>query len=182
MSEFGIKNMGFFSNVGGNSAISGTSYGSFYDTTTQTATLPNTAYAMKLNSSDSPITSGVIVTNDSLGNPTQVQVAHSGIYNFQFSAQLQRISGTNSQIVDIWLRKNDNGASGNLANTNSKVELQGTLNYLLCAWNFFVSMNANDFIQLMWSTTSTNIEIFYDVANALHPATPSLIVTMNKVS
>jgi hypothetical protein len=135
---------------------------------------------MKLNSSDSPSTSGVVITNNAQGNPTRILVKQTGIYNLQFSAQLQRSSGTNSQVVDIWLRKNDN--TGDLANTNTHVEMQGTLNYLVTAWNFFVSLNANDFVELMWATTSTTIQLYYDAPSSPHPATPSLIVTMNKVS
>jgi hypothetical protein len=184
MSEFGIKNMGFFSNVGGNSAISGTSYGSFYDTTIQSATLINTPYPMKLNSSDSPSNSGVVVANDGQGNPTLITANVKGIYNLQFSAQLQRSSGGQSETIDIWLRKNDSGSSGNLANTNTHVSVQSNSTFLVTAWNFFVSLNAGDYVQLMWSTTATTIQLFYDVPNLVipHPATPSLIVTMNKVS
>lgn len=180
MARFGCNDIGFFGNLSGGSAITGTPYGSFYDTTIQSATLPNTAYAMKLNSSDSPYTSGVVITNNAQGNPTRILVKQTGIYNLQFSAQLQRSSGTNSQVVDIWLRKNDN--TGDLANTNTHVEMQGTLNYLVTAWNFFVSLNANDFVELMWATTSTTIQLYYDAPSSPHPATPSLIVTMNKVS
>lgn len=182
MSEFGIKNMGFFSLVGGSSAVSGNSYGSFFDTTIQSAVAINTDYAMKLNTSDSPSTSGVVVANDGSGFPTLIKANVGGIYNLQFSAQFQRSSGGTSETIDIWLRKNDSGASGNLANTNTKVSVQANATYLVTAWNFFVSLNAGDFVQLMWATTSTAIQLYYDTATALHPATPSLIVTMNKVS
>lgn len=184
MSEFGIKNMGFYSNVAGSSAISGNSYGSFYDTTIQSATLINTPYPMKLNTSDSPSTSGVVIANDGLGNPSLVTANVKGIYNLQFSAQLQRSSGGTTETIDIWLRKNDSGSTGDLPYTNTKVSLQANVTYLVASWNFFLSLNSGDYVQLMWSTTSTAIQIYYDVANLVvpHPATPSLIVTINKIS
>lgn len=175
MSNFGNKISGFFSNLSGGAAISGCPCGSFYDTTIQSALLINTAYAMKLNSVDTNATKLCSVASGS-----RITVPESGIYNVQFSAQLQRISGTNAQVVDIWLRKNGNG--GDVANSNTHVELQGTLNYLVAAWNFFVSLNANDFVEIMWSTTSTTIQLFYDVASSPHPATPSVIATINKIS
>ena len=180
MARFGCNDIGFFGNLSGGSAITGTPYGSFYDTTIQSATLINTAYAMKLNSSDSPSTSGVIITNNAQGNPTQILVKQKGIYNLQFSAQFQRASGGTTETIDIWLRKNDN--TGDLANTNTHVSVQANATYLVTAWSFFVSLNVNDFVELIWSTTSTAIQLYYDSATALHPATPSLIVTINKVS
>ena len=151
--------------------------GSFYDTTIQSALLINTAYAMKLNSVDTDATNLC-----SIASGSRITVPKKGIYNLQFSAQLQRSSGTNSQTVDIWLRKNDNGSSGDIANTNTHVELQGTLNYLVASWNFFVFLNANDFVEIMWSTSSTTIQIYYDAPSSPHPATPSVIATINKIS
>ena len=54
-------------------------YGTFYDTTTQTAAAINTAYAVTFNSTD--LSFGV-----STGTPTsRIYVDSEGIYNFQFS-------------------------------------------------------------------------------------------------
>lgn len=175
MSDFGSRMSGFFGQVIGGGAISGNPCGSFYDTTIQSATLINTAYAMKLNSTDSTATNLCSVASGS-----RITVTQTGVYNVQFSAQLQRVSGTTAQVVDIWLRKNGNG--GDVANSNTHVELQGIVNYLVPAWNFLIYLQANDFVELMWSTTSTTIQLFYDVASSPHPATPSVIATINRVS
>jgi len=175
MSKFGTTQSGFYSMLSGGSAISGCPCGSFYDTTIQSALVINTAYAMKLNSVDTNATNLC-----SIASGSRITVPESGIYNIQFSAQLQRISGTNAQVVDIWLRKNGNG--GDVANSNTHVELQGIVNYLVPAWNFLIYLQANDFVELMWSTTSTTIQLFYDVASSPHPATPSVIATINRVS
>lgn len=172
---FANTNQGFGGFLTGGAAISGAPCGSFYDTTIQSAALANTAYAMKLNSVDTNATNLCSVASGS-----RITVPESGIYNVQFSAQLQRISGTNAQVVDIWLRKNGNG--GDVSNSNTHVELQGTANYLVTAWNFFIFLNAGDFIELMWATTTTAIQLYYDVANTIHPATPSVIATINRIS
>lgn len=155
-------------------------YGSFYDTTIQMATLINTPYPMKLNTTDLSATNGISIVNDIFGNPTLITVANQGVYNLQFSAQLQRTSGGNTQRVDIWLRKN----GVDLPDTNTHVNVQANAGFLVVAWNFFVNLMAGDNVQLMWSTTATTIEIFYDVPNLVtpHPATPSLILTMNRIS
>lgn len=172
---FGSRVSGFFGSLKGGSAISGNPCGSFYDTTIQTATLANTAYAMKLGQTDSTATNLISVVSGS-----RITVTQSGIYNIQFSAQFQRLSGGTTETIDIWLRKNDN--TGDVANTNSHVSVQANEVYILPAWNFFIYLQANDFVELMWATTSTAIKLQYDVATALHPATPSVIATINRVS
>ena len=51
----------------------------------------------------------------------------------------------------------------------------------MAAWNYFIKLNAGDYIYLMWTATSTNITMVNAVANAVHPASPSIIVTLNQV-
>jgi hypothetical protein len=51
----------------------------------------------------------------------------------------------------------------------------------MAAWNYFVTVAAGDYIQLVWAATSTNISMVFEAANALHPATPSIILTANIV-
>jgi hypothetical protein len=152
-------------------------YGSFYDTTLQTALAANTAYPIKLNSTDNTATNGFAVGNDGLGNPTIIKAASAGVYNIAFSAQLQRTTGGSSETVDIWLRKN----GSNLAWTNTAVNVQANAGFLVAAWNFFVQLDANAEFQLMWATTSTAIQLVFGDLTAVHPQTPSVILTVNKV-
>jgi hypothetical protein len=153
-------------------------YGSFYDTSLQAALVASTAYPMKFNSTDNTSTSGFAVINDGLGNPTIIKATNAGVYNIAFSAQLQRTTGGSSETVNIWLKKN----GSNLAWTNTAVNVQANAGYLVAAWNFFVQLDANAEFQLMWATTSTAVQIVFGDATSLHPATPSVILTVNKVS
>lgn len=177
MAQFGENNFGFFGGLVGGNAISGTPCGSFYDTTIQSATLINTAYAMLLNSTDSTATNLCSVASGS-----RITVPQNGVYNIQFSAQLQRLVGGTVETVDIWLRKNDNNASGNVPFSNGHVSVQANATFLLPAWNYYIYLQANDFVELMWATTSTDIKLNYDTSTALHPATPSVIATINRIS
>lgn len=152
-------------------------YGSFYDTTLQTALVANTAYPMKLNSTDNTATSGFSIINDGLGNPTIIKAANAGIYNIAFSAQIQRTSGGSLESVNIWLKRN----GSNLAWTNTFVNVQANAGYLVAAWNFLVQLDANSEAQLMWSTSSTTIQLVTGAATGVHPETPSVILTVNKV-
>ncbi len=152
-------------------------YGSFYDTALQTALVANTAYPIKLNSTDNTATSGFSILNDGLGNPTIIKAASAGVYNIAFSAQLQRTTGGSSETVNIWLKKN----GSNLAWTNTSVNVQANAGFLVAAWNFFVQLDAGAEAQLMWATTSTAIQIVTAAATGVHPETPSVILTVNKV-
>ncbi|NDA64875.1 MAG: hypothetical protein EBX50_23045 [Chitinophagia bacterium] len=167
MANFGNLSYGLFGGIAG-------VYGSFYDTTQQVATNPNQAYAMKLNNTVS--TNGVSIQNNTLGNPTRIKVVEAGVYNIQFSAQLESIGG-GSGTVDIWARVSEN----NVPDSNTHVTMPSSVTYLVASWNLFVTLQANQYVELMWATSNTNLVLFYDVANGVHPATPSLIVTINKV-
>ena len=151
--------------------------GSFYDSLTQNAAAINTATAMILRQTDNDATLGISVVNGSLGLPTRVTVTHTGVYNIMFSAQLERLTGGSAQTVDVWLRKN----GVDVPSSNGKVNVQSNAGFLLTAWNYFIKLNAGDYIELMWATTSTAITLHADSANAVHPETPSIILTINQI-
>lgn len=154
--------------------------GSFYDIITQTLTGgANVGVPVILRTTDTSATNGVSIVSDGT-NLTRITVANAGVYNVVFSAQLANSAGS-SQVVDFWLRKNGSTAAANIADTNGKVQLQSNNTYVMAAWNYFVSLNAGDYIQLMWTATSTNITMVNEVANGVHPATPSIILTVNQV-
>jgi hypothetical protein len=171
MNEFAF---GFQNNGSGGVTPTTPAYGSFYDTTTQSVT-SGTATAMKLNVTD--ISQGISVTNNLSGDPTQITVHDDGVYNLQFSAQLNRTTGGASKQVDIWLAINGNPVSF----STTGVTMQANANKLVAAWNFFVTLSGNDFVEIIW-TQDDAINILAEAATALYPETPSVIVTMNKIS
>jgi len=142
-------------------------YGSFYDLTDQTAALANTAYAMAFGNTD--YSNGVTI-----GSPTsRVYVDRPGLYNIQFSAQLDKTSA-NAGNVWIWLDKN----GSTVANSATQVTLQGSSAATVAAWNFLLEMNAGDYFRLMWSTDDTDCFIKHDTAVAPVPDIPSIILTV----
>jgi hypothetical protein len=151
-------------------------YGAFQDSTSQTAALANTAYAVKLNTTD--LTNGVSVVNDGSGNPTQITLANTGIYNIQFSLQLEKTGGSGNFTVDVWVRKN----GVDIPNTTGKVVLTGSANAspVVAAWNYVLDLAANDYVQLMWSTSNNNSIILASVATPPHPGIPSAILTVTQ--
>jgi hypothetical protein len=143
-------------------------FGSFYDTTTQTAAAINTAYAMTINTTD--LSQGVYI-----GSPaSRIYVDRPNVYNVQFSAQLDKTTG-GTGLVWIWLRKN----GVDVPDSTGFVRLQGNNAELLAAWNYLVQLNAGDYIEIMWEVDDTSVQILYEAATAVHPATPSVIVTVS---
>lgn len=141
--------------------------GAFYDTTTQTAAVINTAYAITLNNTS--LTQGV-----SLGTPTsRVYVDRTGSYNIQFSLQL---TSTNAADKDVYIWADVNGTS--VSESATKLSLSGSSKSYVAAWNFVIRMNAGDYFRLMWSTTNTNVQIARIAASAPVPAIPSVILTV----
>jgi len=148
-------------------------YGSFFDTTTQTAAVINTAYAMTFNSTD--LSQGV-----TLGTPTsRVYVDTINTYNIQFSAQVVNTSGGGAHRIWIWLRKN----GADVPNTATVIRIQGSNSEAVAAWNFLLEMNQGDYFELMWAVDDIGVQLKNFAASAFHPAVPSIILTVtNNIS
>ena len=142
-------------------------YGSFYDTTDQTAAAINTAYAMTFNSTDLSV--GVTI-----GSPTsRIYVDRPNVYNIQFSAQLINAGG-GAHDAWIWMRKNGT----DVPNTATALRVEGNNTQDVAAWNFLLQMNAGDYFELMWEVSDTALSLQTDPATAVHPAIPSIILTV----
>jgi len=152
-------------------------HGAFQDSTDQTAANTTTAYAVTFNTTD--FSNGVTIASNS-----RITVADSGIWNLQFSIQLTNTTNS-SQDVDIWFRVNGT----NVANSNSRFGFAprkgaGDPYHTIAAINYFVSLNASDYVEIMWRPTDIGVQIEKYAASAspTRPAVPSAIVTMSFVS
>jgi|GEM_PF-942412 len=146
-------------------------YGAFSDTTTQTIVSINAAYAMTFNTTD--LANGI-----SIGSPTsRLVVDEQGVYNVQFSAQLDKSSGSTGTI-HIWLRKNGT----NVPNTSGKVAIQGTAAESVAAWNFLVQLEPSNYVELMWSSDDADVVLHAASATSVYPAIPSVICTVTQVN
>ena len=146
-------------------------YGSFYDQTTQTAALANTPYAMTL---------GVTAEANgvSIVSGTQITATYAGTYNLQFSAQLTDAGGGGSGTdVNIWLRKN----GVNVTESDTKVSITNAAKYYVAAWNWVITLAAGDYLEIVWMTNNTAIQIQYLPAVAPAPSIPSVIATLTQV-
>lgn len=155
-------------------------YGAFFDTTTHTAASTAATYPITFNSTD--FSNGVSLA--AAPNNSRIVVAQSGIYNVQFSAQLANASN-DGQDIEIWFRKNGT----DIADSNTRFGLPprkstGAPSHDACGLNFFVSLDAQDYVELAWHTTSLDATIpFYTAPTSpTRPAIPSVILTVSFVS
>ena len=81
--------------------------------------------------------------------------------------------------VYIWLTKN----GGALPDTNTGIVLVGSNAKQVAAWNFFVQLNAGEYVSLVWASLDSAAELLYesDATTPYGPAIPSVIVTVNQV-
>jgi hypothetical protein len=152
-------------------------YGAFQDSTDQVAASTTVAYPVTFNTTD--FSNGVTVASNS-----RITVANAGIWNLQFSIQLTNTTNS-TQDVDVWFRVNGT----NVPASNSRFGLAprksaGDPFHLIMALNYFVSLNATDYVEIVWRTTDTGVYIeHYPVsASPTRPAIPSAIATLSFVS
>jgi hypothetical protein len=152
-------------------------YGAFSSSQDQTVTA-NTATLMTLNTTD--------FANEVSIVSSKITVANAGIYNLQWSGQFQN---TDNQIQDIsvWLRQNGTdipGSTGLVSIPARKSASAGEEAHEIVGWNYYLSMAANDYIEIWWSATLASVTLQYYPATTgpVRPATQSVVATMSFVS
>lgn len=147
----------------------GLDYGTFVSTTDQTIAAANTAYAVTYSATE--ISNGV-----TLGSPTsRIVVSQAGYYHVDVSAQ---IASTNASAKDvfIWLEKNGT----NVPDTTRAISISGNGTYLPFSTTYDVSLEANQYIQVMWAASDTTVALEAFAASAFAPAGPAIIVTVSQ--
>ena len=152
-------------------------YGAFSSDQDQSTTA-NTATLMTLNTTD--------FSNDVSISSSKITVTNAGIYNLQFSAQFQN---TDNQIQDIsiWLKQNGTdiaGSTGLVSIPARKSASAGEEAHEIIGWNYYVSMAANDYIEIYWSATlaSVTIQNYAAGTSPTRPSTQSVVATLSFVS
>jgi hypothetical protein len=152
-------------------------YGAFQDSTDQTAASTTVAYPMTFDTTD--FSNGVYLSNSS-----RLNARNAGIYNVQFSVQLQNTDNA-QHTVDIWFRKNGtNITASNSMFTVPARKSASIYGHLIAAINYFVELAANDYVEIVWRTESTTVSIeqLPTQTSPTRPATPSVIATMQYVA
>ena len=152
-------------------------YGAFSSNQDQTTTA-NTATLMTLNTTD--------FANQVSISSSKITVVNAGLYNLQFSTQFQN---TDNQIQDIsiWLRQNGvdiPGSTGFVSIPARKSASAGEEAHEIIGWNYYVEMQASDYIEIYWSATfaSVTIQHYPTSTGPVRPSTQSVVATLSFVS
>ena len=150
-------------------------YGAFSSGVDQTTTA-NTATLMTLDTTD--FSNGVSISS------SKITTTISGIYNLQFSAQLEN-SGNAPHDVFIWLKQNGTDIAGSTGKVGMPARKSpGDPFHNIVGWNYYVQLQADDYIEIYWSTTDASVTIQYYAASSspTKPATQSVVATLSFVS
>jgi hypothetical protein len=142
----------------------------------------NPIYTRPFTFNQTNLSYGIYIANDGSGNPSKISFTKNGVYNIEFSAQIEHIGGGNP-FVFVWLRKNGIDVPW----TNFRLKLQSSSDYLVGSWNYFETVN-NDYYQLMWYCNDTGVKIVAEATptgSGIPPVSPSIasiIITVNQIN
>jgi len=146
--------------------------GLFFSTVDQTLAAVDTGY---------PITFNQTYLNNFVALQTastsKIEVAVSGVYNFQLSAQLKSTNAS-AKNVQIWIRRNNVtiGYSGH------RYTVEGSDNHMNVNWIFDIDLAANEYIEMYWGADDTAVTMEAIPASAPYPAVASAVMAVNYVA
>jgi len=141
--------------------------GSFCDTTSQTAAAINTAYAITLNTS--ALADGAYIG----ATTSRIYVTTAGTYHICAGIQIDKATDDSADVF-AWMRKNGT----DIANSCRKIAVAGSSADSVLFLSRDEKLAGGDYIEIVWSTTSTDCILTSFAATAVHPVAPSIIVTI----
>lgn len=122
------------------------------------------------------LSNGVVLSG--LGNVT---VLNAGVYNIQFSIQIQNY-GNDYEDTAVWFRKNGNDIPQSTSYTTSSQLHAQTPGATVLTVNIFEVLAANDVLSLGWFSVGGTTAITSVVpAGNLLPVSPGVIFTVNRI-
>jgi hypothetical protein len=147
--------------------------GQFESHIDQTATSANVAYVVQMNNA-APFNAGITIASS-----TNVTVAAAGVYSINASIQFANADSTNHNAT-FWYRRN----GSNISNSASVISVPKVADggKTLAQVTIFESLSISDYVQLVWSTTNTNVTLDYSTASGVIPEIPSVIFNMQRIA
>lgn len=156
-------------------AYAGAKYGSFYDTTDQTGSV-SVATAVKFGTNDINGHGISVVTNGSA--LTRVTYANAGVYMVAPNLQFKNTDTANHNVT-VWLRKNGANVDNSATIINVPKAADGGLTFFQIV--FYMSLSANDYVEIMWLPDNVAVTLDYTAAGAIAPAIPSAIMVTERI-
>lgn len=145
-------------------------YGQFSRTTDQIAGGTSTAVAVVFDSTE--VSNGI-----TLGTPASRLVAEfSGLYSFAVNLQVLSNSAS-AKNGYFWFRKN----GVDIANSTSRLTLSANNEYSTIQKTDFISLDSNEYVEIMFAVDDTNFWLDASAATAFSPAAPAVLVAVTQV-
>ena len=149
--------------------------GAFSDYSNQS--ISNISNSAVMNFSNVDYSNGITLVDN-----TKFTVANAGVYNFQWSGQFVNTDNADHDVY-IWIQKNGVDVPGTTGRVSVVKQTGGAPGHLITGWNFVLDLAASDYIQLYWSTDSTQTSIitYANGTTPTRPGTASLVATLTQV-
>lgn len=145
-------------------------YGQFARTTDQVAGSINTAVSVVFDTTE--VANGI-----ALGTPaSRLVAANSGLYSFAVNFQVLSNSAS-SKNGWFWFRKN----GVDIADSSNRLTLSANSEYSILHKTDFISLNASDYVEIMFAVDDTNLWLDASAATAFAPAAPAVLVAVTQV-
>lgn len=152
-------------------------YGAFSNNTDQLAPSAGTTAVVLFDTTEE--SNGVY-----LSNTTRINVRNAGIYNFQYSLQLQN-NTNDGQYADVWFRINgtDVVRSGSRFGLPAR-KSTGDPSHLIGSMNIFLDLAANDYVEIAGAVSNVGVSLEHFPADTgiPRPAIPAVILTAQYVA
>jgi hypothetical protein len=146
--------------------------GVFFDTSTQT----DGSGAVPMEFNTQAISRGVTLVDDS-----KIYVDRSGIYEWQLSTHVHN-GDSQAHSFELWGKLNGSDIANSRFIYSVPSKHGSTPGAIIPSQNFWLPLNAGDYVQIMWATNSEDVTIAYHVAEEGKPVSPSLLLTVKEIA
>ncbi len=154
-------------------------------------TTPKAQYTSVATQTAASTTDGYVVSFDaalyedavSLVSSSRITFATAGVYNIEYTLQVENPTSTRSEDVRVWLRRNGTTNIPLSAKTFGVPAHKGGAlsSFAVAHTKVMVTVAAGDYIEVMWATTDTVVKLptFAATTSPAVPTTPSAVVSVD---
>lgn len=147
-------------------------YATVSSTQTQSANTVNQAQAIRYDTIQNALGVSIDGTDD-----TKIVFGQSGLYTINFNTQVLS-SNSSAKNVYFWIRKN----GVDIPYSTRIKTIVGNAVYSTFHITYNVSLDANDYVQLMWASTDIAVSLEAAPATAFAPTSPSAYVHIDQAA
>lgn len=109
--------------------------------------------------------------------PSRITAERAGIYNLQFSGQLES-TNSSAKDVQLWIRRDDI----DIGYSSHTYTISGSGTKLSISWNFNIDLTDGGYIEMVWAADDANVTLAAVTPSSPYPGTSSVVVAVNFIS